>query len=546
MTVKIIDIFAGPGGLGEGFSEFQDPVTEQKAFEVVLSVEKERYAHQTLTLRSFYHEFRSGNVPADYYRVLRGDITTERLYEKWPEEAEKAMKKTWRAELGEGENAVSGEMVDKRIEEALNGSTEWILIGGPPCQAYSVAGRSRRRESMLDAAKDERVGLYKQYLRILALHSPPVFVMENVKGLLSAKTKESPVFRSILRDLSDPVKAYMAEYGDSYSDPVCPGYRIYSMAAEPQYYDAGKAPVFSQNDFIIYTERHGIPQSRHRVILLGIRKDLDLEPGILPEEGRVELGEVLKGLPELRSSLSKTKDSEKLWKSVLKQILAPGILDETDEDVRKEIKHQLKMIRGRSNDTGAEFLPADNISVGYRPDWFLDKQLKGVCNHAARAHMESDLLRYLFVACFGKKKKRSPKLVDFPSGLLPHHKNVQDGISGKAFDDRFRVQLSDEPCKTITSHIAKDGHYYIHPDPSQCRSFTVREAARVQTFPDNYYFCGSRTAQFTQVGNAVPPLLANKIAGIVDNLFENIRRRKNAGRKRNCFSKSIQLTIRFN
>ncbi len=546
MEVKIIDIFAGPGGLGEGFSGFRDPVTNQKIFEVVLSVEKERYAHRTLTLRSFYRQFRTDNTPGDYYRFLRGEITIERLYEKWPEEAEKAMKKTWKAELGEGKNAVSSAMVDKRIKETLNDSTDWILIGGPPCQAYSVVGRSRRRESMLDATKDERVGLYKQYLRILAVHCPPVFVMENVKGLLSAQTKESPVFKSILKDLSDPVEAYITEYGDSDAKPDCPGYRIYAMAAEPRYYDAEKTPVFRQNDFIIYTEKHGIPQSRHRVILLGIREDLDLEPGILPEEERIELGRVLEGLPELRSSLSKVKDSEKLWKSVLSQILEPGILDETDKDIRKEIKQQLKIISRRSNDTGAEFLPSDNISIGYRPDWFLDDWLKGVCNHTARGHMERDLLRYLFVASFGKVKKRSPKLVDFPSGLLPVHKNVQDSITGKKFDDRFRVQLSDEPCKTITSHISKDGHYYIHPDPFQCRSFTVREAARVQTFPDNYYFCGPRTAQFAQVGNAVPPLLANKIAGIVNNLFENIRHRKSEDRKRNCFSKSIQLTLRFN
>jgi DNA (cytosine-5)-methyltransferase 1 len=148
-------------------------------------------------------------------------------------------------------------------------------------------------------------------------------------------------------------------------------------------------------------------------------------------------------------------------------------------------------------------------------EWLFDGRLKRFPNNETRGHMLADLARYFYAALYGQIVGVSPKAKDFPQELAPDHRNWESG----KFADRFRVQLWENPATTITSHISKDGHYFIHPDPGQCRSLTVREAARLQTFPDNYLFRGNRTQQFVQVGNAVPPFLARKIAASVYGLL---------------------------
>jgi DNA (cytosine-5)-methyltransferase 1 len=520
-VIRVIDIFAGPGGLGEGFCSLLDNES-RRIFEISLSIEKDYHAHMTLTLRTFFRQFNQDQIPADYYEFVRGKITLEELYTRHPEQAAIAANESWHATLGESKGAVSNGEVDQKIRKALDGETNWLLIGGPPCQAYSVVGRSRRQETILDEQKDERVGLYKQYLRILAVHNPAVFVMENVKGLLSAETNESPVFTKILQDLTDPVEAYLSDFRSNGIELNCPGYKIYSLTIAPEKFEEDGNPIYKQKDFVIRAEKYGIPQTRHRVILLGIRRDINVVPGILTSVSEVGIAKVLSDLPRLRSGLSRQKDDSEKWKQAIEGIIKRGVLSGIDKEVKSKIYKQIYKIRIPYNGKGAEFIPNEDISIAYRPEWFIDVNLGGVCNHQSRGHMESDLRRYFFVSCYGSAKLRSPKLEDFPEALLPDHENVKEGIEDKKFADRFRVQLSNKPSKTITSHIAKDGHYYIHYDPTQCRSLTVREAARVQTFPDNYFFCGPRTAQFSQVGNAVPPLLANKIAEIVFPIFEYV------------------------
>ena len=171
--------------------------------------------------------------------------------------------------------------------------------------------------------------------------------------------------------------------------------------------------------------------------------------------------------------------------------------------------------------TGGPFVRHDTTTNQMRnrlSDWYIDTRLGGVIQHETRSHMRSDLHRYLFASAYGRAKGLSPKIADFPAPLLPKHDNVSS--EKVPFADRFRVQLENSWSSTVVAHIAKDGHYFIHPDPSQCRSLTVREAARLQTFQDNYFFAGNRTEQYTQVGNAVPPLLARKIASVVSKFMD--------------------------
>lgn len=506
--VPVVDLFAGPGGLGEGFTSAKSPCG-QRLFRIVLSIEMDAAAHQTLELRSFFRQFVKNDVPDEYYEHLKGKISRDILFAGYPSQAAAAHSEAWNAELGK----ISPDIVDKKIHEGIRGAREWVLCGGPPCQAYSVIGRSRNGGIQ---AADHRLYLYREYLRILARHRPSAFIFENVKGLLSSKLGSNGIFHQIITDLSDPYAA------TGCGTPA--RYRLYSLVVPPRSEKPNGNLTFDYSDFIIRCEDYGIPQSRHRVILLGLREDCShAEVPLLVRRDQVSTASVLDGLPRLRSGLSRTTDSKDHWRAALSGILAGRILEGIPNGkgtaIQEDIRSTLARLSLPRADRGGEFVGCTS-TVDYRPDWYCDERIGGVCNHASRPHIAEDLYRYLFVASYARLYKRSPELRDFPPRLLPKHKNAHDEQKLLYFDDRFRVQLTDRPATTITSHIAKDGHYYIHYDETQCRSLTVREAARLQTFPDNYLFCGTRTQQYVQVGNAVPPLLAQQIASIVSKVLE--------------------------
>jgi DNA (cytosine-5)-methyltransferase 1 len=277
------------------------------------------------------------------------------------------------------------------------------------------------------------------------------------------------------------------------------------------------------HDFIIRAENYGIPQARHRVILLGVREDIEAVPPLLNKVTESKVEDAISDLPRLRSRLSKEVDSPENWSTKVEKFRLELIREASKKKDREQLVEMLKMYEGlitsalSHGSLRIDRLPPKQLANPLLGPWYHDEKLKVWLNHESRGHMESDLRRYLYASSFALAFDHSPKgHGEFNlAKLSPSHLNWETG----KFADRFRVQMYNRPATTVTSHISKDGHYFIHPDPSQCRSLTVREAARLQTFPDNYFFQGNRTQQFHQVGNAVPPLLAYQIASAVKQLF---------------------------
>lgn len=523
-AIQVVDLFAGPGGLGEGFTSFG----ERQRFEIVVSAEKDPKAWQTLRLRAFYRLLKKHRKDrlSEYYdycnnpAAMDGFTPSAETEELWEEAGREARCITLGSEEG-------NRTLDEALDNGLDTARPWVLIGGPPCQAYSVVGRARNQAKVdYKAEEDHRHFLYKEYLRIIRERQPTVFVMENVKGIISSKVNDERIFSHILKDLSDPHQA-LHEGGSGKR------YHIYSLVTGTHFSPGDDPDQFDPRAFIIRAEKFGIPQARHRVILLGIAEDClpakTVQVKLVADSPEATVSQVIGSLPRLRSGLTKMADSQESWASVV---------EDQVEFLRRQIDVGDKMWRALG-DVLRDFNPPaswggrrvkraeskDDGKTGNSQldEWYRDPKLDFWLNHEVRGHMPTDLRRYVFAAAYAKVNKgASPKghqgfNLD---GLAPDHKNWKSGV----FSDRFRVQAEDRPATTITSHISKDGHYFIHYDPTQCRSLSVREAARIQTFPDNYFFQGNRTEQFHQVGNAVPPLLASKIARVVFRiLFDKVK-----------------------
>ena len=396
--MNFIDLFAGAGGLSEGFVK--------AGFEPIAHVEMDAHACKTLETRNYYYSLKKANKLQVYYDYLLGNISHKDLSESVLSRLDNVIN----ASIGEDNTSIFN-----RIDELTKGREVDLIIGGPPCQAYSVVGRHRINKLEAD---DPRNLLYRQYARFLKKYNPKVFVFENVLGILSAE--EGRYFNNI--------KVYFRTLG----------YELESR--------------------VLNTSDYGVLQNRKRVIIIGWKKGSDFSyPELIAESNPYTVADILEDLAYLK----------------------PG--DQNN-------------ITNYASDTN-EYLEKSAIRNG--ADF--------VTQHVARTHNDRDLEIYKIAIDKWLNGKERLKYGDLPERLKTH-KNQN------SFVDRFKVVDINSYSHTVLAHIAKDGHYYIYPSTEQVRSLSVREAARIQSFPDDYYFEGGRSAAFKQIGNAVPPLMALKIA----------------------------------
>lgn len=407
--MNFIDLFAGAGGLSEGFI--------RAGFSPVAHVEMDAAACFSLKTRAAYYYLKTHNLFHKYESYLKGEITRTELYNLVPEHL---LNSIINLPIGEAYNA----QIFKNIDEELNGGEIDLIIGGPPCQAYSLVGRARSENNM---QKDPRNYLYVQYGNYLEKYNPKIFVFENVLGLRSAG---KGTYLTHMKRLFDKK-----------------GYNV--------------------KIYLVKAERFGVLQNRRRLMILGWKKNLNLN---LPDLENFDAGiaanvsNIFSDLPELDSG--------------------------TGTDKNGTYKYS-------TND--------------YLEDTHIRNGLNVLTQHITRPHTDQD--KEIYRIAVNKWDSDSERLNynDLPDHLKTHQNR-------SSFTDRFKVVAGNlNASHTVVAHIAKDGHYYIHPDVNQNRSISVREAARLQSFPDDFYFEGfkegsNRTSAFKQIGNAVPPLMAQKIA----------------------------------
>lgn len=398
--LKFIDLFAGAGGLSEGFV--------RAGFIPVAHVEMNKDACDTLRTRTAFHWLKESGRAKEYYDYLQGNISRDELWSKIPQHLIKSVINT---EISE-ETLPS---IFDQIDAELANDTVDLVIGGPPCQAYSVAGRVRK-----DMTDDPRNHLYKHYVRFLKKYQPKMFVFENVPGILSANNGH------YLQLIFDAVREA--------------GYEL-------------DLKVLNAQDF-------GVLQDRKRVIIIGWRNDLELK---YPQFDKVE----------------------------------------THFEIAKHLFSDLPKIKSGQGDWGVSSYTQDTN------DYLIDSGIRNGINfttqHISRFNNENDLEIYRIAVNKWVNEGKRLNYAELPPRLIKHNNT-------KTFTNRFQVVNHKGVCHTVVAHICADGHYYIHPDIHQNRSITVREAARIQSFPDDYFFESNRTAAFKQIGNAVPVLMAEGIA----------------------------------
>lgn len=404
--LTFIDLFAGAGGLSEGFI--------RAGYTPLAHIEMDKYACDTLKTRAAFHWLKANNKLQVYKKYL---------YEKQEKEDGS---KLWDQVPPEIINGIIHEKIDKdtideiftKVDKLKGDKQVDIIIGGPPCQAYSVVGRARDPKNM---KKDPRNFLYKYYLQFLKRYKPKMFVFENVPGILSAKNGIH------LENIKNGVDKA--------------GYEI-------------ELRKLRASDY-------GVLQKRGRIIIIGWKKGLNLKyPELVKEHNPYKI------LPDLFSDLPERQQGQ-------------GSLTEIVQYTAQATK----------------YLEQSKIRNG----WEFTTQ------HVARPHNLIDMEIYKRAIMLWIDKGERLNYANLPSELQKHNNK-------QAFLNRFQVVNHDGFCHTVVAHIAKDGHYYIYPSLKQVRSITVREAARIQSFPDDYFFEGSRSAAFKQIGNAVPVVLAHKIA----------------------------------
>lgn len=396
--MNYIDLFAGAGGLSEGFI--------RNGFFPIAHVEMDENACKTLKTRVAYHNV-SSNI---YESYIRGNITSDELWGKIPENHRESVIQA----------EISSSNIDSLIAriDHLKGSRKVdVIIGGPPCQAYSLVGRSRDPNGMKG---DKRNFLFRYYARFLSHYKPKYFVFENVLGLLTAGNS---------RYLNEMVQLF-DELGYSVSQPT-----------------------------VLNSEDYDVLQKRRRVIIIGQR-----------------------GKKKFQFPLLETTNFS--WQ------------------IQRDLFSDLPILNHGQELNLASYRAPINSYLDYSK---IRNGKNLVTQHITRKHNDRDLEIYSIAIHKWINNRERLKYNDLPHRLQSHNNT-------ESFLDRYKVVDPFGCSHTVVAHIAKDGHYYIYPDLNNPRSISVREAARIQSFPDNYYFEGGRTAAFKQIGNAVPPLMAYSLA----------------------------------